>query len=131
MRGSAAGVLMVVLGQVTNVFYFVEDLDAARDWYLELIGTPPIEVQPQLVTFAVGATRLTLHRADEFNRSADLKGTVAYWGVESVDDVVAWLVARGATAHRGPKTIFTGERLCQLKDPFGNLFGIRQAPATR
>jgi hypothetical protein len=35
----------------------------------------------------------------------------------------------GARAHRGPKTIMTGERLCQLLDPFGNLFGIRQPPA--
>jgi hypothetical protein len=34
----------------------------------------------------------------------------------------------GAVAHRGPKTIFTGERLCQVLDPFGNLVGLRQAP---
>jgi hypothetical protein len=26
----------------------------------------------------------------------------------------------------GPKTIMTGERLCQVLDPFGNLFGLRQ-----
>jgi hypothetical protein len=31
--------------------------------------------------------------------------------------------------HRGPKTIMTGERLCQMLDPFGNLFGLRQPPA--
>ncbi|NQX03376.1 hypothetical protein HQQ82_01020 [Rathayibacter sp. VKM Ac-2856] len=36
--------------------------------------------------------------------------------------------AHGATAHRGPKTVFTGERLCQLLDPFGNLFSVRQGP---
>jgi hypothetical protein len=28
-----------------------------------------------------------------------------------------------------PETIMTGERLCQLLDPFGNLFGLRQPPA--
>jgi hypothetical protein len=33
-------------------------------------------------------------------------------------------------AYRGPMTTFIGERLCQLKDPFGNLIGARQAPAT-
>jgi predicted enzyme related to lactoylglutathione lyase len=53
---------------------------------------------------------------------------VAYWGVADVDDVAGQCVARGAVAHRGPKTIFTGERLCQLQDPFGNLLGIRHAP---
>ena len=62
-------------------------------------------------------------------------GNVFYF----VDDLVAataWYLARlvaewsshGARAHRGPKTIMTGERLCQLLDPFGNLFGIRQPP---
>ena len=113
---------------VTNVFYFVADLTAASDWYRELLGADPVETQPQLVTFLVGAVRLTLHREDEFNSVAGPKGTVAYWGVSDVDEIVAWCVARGATAHRGPKTIFTGERLCQLQDPFGNLFGVRQAP---
>lgn len=115
---------------VTNVFYFVDDLAAARDWYAELIGAGPVEVQPQLVTFLVGDVRLTLHLGDEFNSVGKLKGTVAYWGVDDVDEIVRWCVARGAVAHRGPKTIFTGERLCQLLDPFGNLFGVRQAPAS-
>ena len=117
------------LAGVTNVFYFVDDLTAARDWYREFIGTDPVEIQPQLVTFLVGDVRLTLHVADEFNSGGDLEGTVAYWGVDDVDEVVAWCAARGAIVHRGPKTIFTGERLCQLQDPFGNLFGVRQAPA--
>ncbi|MGX7678874.1 VOC family protein [Jatrophihabitans sp. DSM 45814] len=119
-----------MLSGVTNVFYFVDDLQSARAWYAELLGFEPIEVQPQLVTFAVGSVRLTLHLGDDFNTPAELHGTVAYWGVDDVDEVVAQFVARGAIAHRGPKTIFTGERLCQLKDPFGNLFGVRQAPVT-
>jgi predicted enzyme related to lactoylglutathione lyase len=119
---------VIGLGQVTNVFYFVADLEAARDWYAELVGSSPVEAQPQLVTFMVGATRLTLHKPDDYNSVSELAGTVAYWGVADVDAVAAWCVAHGAVAHRGPKTIFTGERLCQLQDPFGNLFGIRQAP---
>ncbi len=117
-----------MLKNVTNVFYFVDDLAAARDWYGTLLGAEPIEVQPQLVTYLVDDTRLTLHLGDDLNTPAEARGTVAYWGVEDVDVVVAWCVARGAVAHRGPKTIFTGERLCQLLDPFGNLLGVRQAP---
>jgi predicted enzyme related to lactoylglutathione lyase len=41
----------------------------------------------------------------------------------------AWYSEHGASAHRGPKTIMTGERLCQMRDPFGNLFGLRQPRA--
>jgi predicted enzyme related to lactoylglutathione lyase len=118
----------VDLGPVTNVFYFVADLDAAKAWYEGFLDISPVEVQPQLATYLVAGTRLTLHRADEFNSPAGLAGTVAYWGVEDVDAAVSRAVERGAVTHRGPKTIFTGERLCQLRDPFGNLFGLRQGP---
>jgi uncharacterized glyoxalase superfamily protein PhnB len=46
-----------------------------------------------------------------------------------VDATVAQWSAHGASAHRSPKTIMTGERLRQMLDPFGNLFGLRQPPA--
>jgi uncharacterized glyoxalase superfamily protein PhnB len=46
-----------------------------------------------------------------------------------VDATVAQWSAHGASAHRSPKTIMTGERLRQMLDPFGNLFGRRQPPA--
>jgi catechol 2,3-dioxygenase-like lactoylglutathione lyase family enzyme len=115
---------------VTNVFCFVEDLDQARWWYERLLGTNPVEVQPQLVTFEIGSVRLTLHVGDEFNTPAELHGTVAYWGVDDVDDAVAQAVALGAVAHRGPKTIFTavpqgsaGEPFVAVSDPIAQQHG--------
>ena len=65
---------------------------------------------------------------DEFNRPGP-SGTVPYWTVSDVDATVAEWSQHGASPHRGPKTIMTGERLCQMLDPFGNLFGLRQPPA--
>jgi predicted enzyme related to lactoylglutathione lyase len=122
--GSASG----PLGPPANVFYFVEDLAAGVDWYGELVGADPVVLQPQLAMFQIGAARLTVHVADEFNSGAGLLGAVAYWDVDAVDEVVASCVTRGGVVHRGPKTIFTGERLCQVLDPFGNLIGFRQGP---
>ncbi|GAA1848297.1 VOC family protein [Microlunatus capsulatus] len=113
---------------VIDVFCFVDDLDAAVAWYTERLGTAPVLTAPQLARFDLGGSRLTVHRTDEFNAGGPA-GCVAYWDVEDVDRVTAEWVAGGATAHRGPKTIMTGERLCQLLDPFGNLIGIRQAAA--
>ena len=116
----------VTIRAVVNTFYFVDDLSAGIDWYRELLGADPVIVQPQLVMFAVGDARLTVHVADEYNRGAGLQGSVAYWDVDDVDGVAAGCTARGGVVHRGPKTIFTGERLCQVLDPFGNLIGFRQ-----
>jgi len=116
------------LGAPGNVFYFVEDLDAAAEWYSQRLGAEPVRRAAQLVMFELSGAVLTVHVADEYNQPGP-SGTVAYWTVADVDATVAEWTAHGASAHRGPKTIMTGERLCQLADPFGNLFGIRQPPA--
>ena len=112
---------------VGNVFYFVEDLDAAVEWYAARLGSQPTIRGGALVAFDLGGSRLTLHQVDELN-TAGPSGTVPYWTVPDVDAVVAEWTANGAKAHRGPKSVFTGERLCQLEDPFGNLFAVREAP---
>jgi predicted enzyme related to lactoylglutathione lyase len=123
---------MISLNPVVNVFYFVEDLEAATEWYGQLLGRDPSETRPQqLASFTIGSARLTLHAQDDYNANAGTRGTVAYWDVADVDAAVADCIGRGAVAHRGPVTIFTGERLCQVRDPFGNLLGLRQAPAMR
>jgi len=119
--------MKLALGPVGNVFYFVDDLQTAVAWYTERLGRQPAVRGDALVAFEINGVRLTLHSADELN-SPGAAGTVPYWTVPSVDDVVAEWTAHGATAHRGPKTVFTGERLCQLRDPFGNLFGVREDP---
>lgn len=120
-----------VLGPVVNVFVFVDDLDRATAWYAERLGRQPVTTREQLATFEIGgdgaSARLTVHLSDEYN-DAGPRGTVAYWDVEDVDALVADWTTHGAVAHRGPKTVFSGERLCQLQDPFGNLIGLRQAP---
>jgi predicted enzyme related to lactoylglutathione lyase len=117
-----------VLGSPGNVFYFVADLAAATAWYSARLGVEPVMRASQLVMFDLPGTRLTLHQADEFNQPGP-SGTVPYWTVTDVDAIVAQWSEHGASPHRGPKTIMTGERLCQMLDPFGNLFGLRQPPA--
>jgi predicted enzyme related to lactoylglutathione lyase len=115
---------------VVNVFYFAADLPSGIAWYRELLGSDPVDVRPQLAMFQVGSARLTVHVNDDDNESGGVAGSVAYWDVDDVDAVVAGCVNRGGSAHRGPKTIFSGERLGQVLDPFGNLIGFRQAPKT-
>ena len=114
------------LGAIGNVFYFVDRLEEAVDWYAARLGRQPVQRGGALVAFDIGGTRLTLHEVDELNAGGP-SGVAAYWTVPDVDAVAADWVAHGAAAHRGPKTVFTGERLCQLLDPFGNLFCVRQA----
>lgn len=113
---------------LVDVFCFVPDLAAAIAWYTDRLGIAPSLTARQLARFDLGGSRLTVHTIDDFNNGGP-GGCVAYWDVTDVDSLTEDWVAHGAVAHRGPKTIMTGERLCQLLDPFGNLVGIRQAPS--
>jgi predicted enzyme related to lactoylglutathione lyase len=114
------------LGPIGNVFYFVDRLEEAVVWYADRLGRTPVLRGGALVAFDIDGVRLTLHESDGYN-SPGPAGVSAYWTVPDVDALVADWTAHGAVAHRGPKTVFSGERLCQLLDPFGNLFSVREA----
>ena len=120
----------LALGPIGNIFYFVDRLEDAVEWYAARLGRQPVQRAGALVAFDVDGVRLTLHESDSYNAPGPT-GVAAYWTVADVDAVVAEWTADGATVHRGPKTVFTGERLCQLLDPFGNLFGLRQPEDAR
>jgi len=117
----------LALGPIGNVFYFVDRLDDAVAWYAARLRRRPVARRGPLAVFDVSGVRLTLHESDLYNEGGPA-GVAAYWTVDDVDAVVAEWTSHGARAHRGPTTVFTGERLCQLLDPFGNLFSVRQAP---
>lgn len=99
------------ISPVGNVFYFVDDLEAGITWYQQLLGVEPDRDGDRLARFDIDGTILTVHRFDEFNSSSGTKGPVTYWNVDDVDALLTELESRGGKAHRGPKTIFTGERL--------------------
>lgn len=52
-------------------------------------------------------------------------GLAVDWEVASFDQAFKHLTDLGATLYRGPMNIEAGFRMCKLKDPFGNLLGLR------
>jgi len=52
-------------------------------------------------------------------------GLAVDWEVENFDDAFKHLTGLGAKLYRGPMNIENGWKMCKLKDPFGNLLGLR------
>ena len=53
-------------------------------------------------------------------------GTVPYFEVSRLDEVRDALLLAGCIAHRGPITLAEGRRICQLRDPFGTIWGLEE-----
>lgn len=110
---------------VAEVTFFVPDVAAARAWLTGLLGTEPVFDHPQFVAFQAGDQLIGLHPDDE-KTSSGVPGQVAYWHVPDLDIAVSHFQAHGCTLFRGPITGIDGPRVCQVRDPFGNVWGLTQ-----
>ena len=119
--------MSLLKGHVRTVMVFVDDPTAAASWYAPLFGDPPIRTLAtegrDFAWFTADGVELAFHPADSVLNPAG-RSVVAYWPVASVDRVRTALLARGATHHRGPLVVDANRSICQLIDPFGNVFGL-------
>jgi uncharacterized protein len=111
---------------IAAVMIHVPDWKEGLDWYQKAF---PRAARIRLPEFDFECLELNGVRIEVVN--ADEKvGTGAFgiavdWEVESFDEALEHLIELGATLYRGPATIENGRRMCKLKDPFGNLLGLR------
>jgi predicted enzyme related to lactoylglutathione lyase len=108
---------------VAEVVLFVPDLEAARVWYRELLGSDVVAWHDGYGWFEVAGVRVGLHPADA-KTPGGVGGVVPYWAVDSVDEAVRIFTAHGARLYRGPVTGVDGARVAQVQDPFGNVVGL-------
>ena len=119
--------MQLLNSRVRAVMVFVDDPIAVASWYAPLFGDPPIQTMPtegpDFAWFEADGLELAFHPADSVLNPLG-RSVVAYWPVASVNQVRAALLVRGATHHRGPLVLDATRSICQLVDPFGNVFGL-------
>ena len=110
-----------------TVAYEVDDLEKAKEWYSQVLGFGPYFDEPFYVGFNVGGFELGLHPVEE-DAPLGAGGTLAYWGVEDIEAVMARLEELGAPVHSEVQDVGEGILVASVIDPFGNLLGIIQNP---
>ena len=73
----------------------------------------------------MGCVVLEIVNADD-KVASGAAGTVVYWAVDDLDAEVLRLGQLGASLYRGPLALEDGDRICQVRDPWGNCIGLRQ-----
>lgn len=118
---------------ITAVTLFVEDLAAAKQFYLETFGLPVYFEDDNSAVFKFGTTLINLLKITEADelispaRAADREAgsrVVFTIEVEDVDALCAKLVARGVVLLNGPMDRPWGIRTASFSDPGGHIWEI-------
>jgi predicted enzyme related to lactoylglutathione lyase len=108
--------------KLRTVIYKVNDLEAAKKWYIEATGIHPYFDQPFYAGFDINGCELGLD--PDMSNTVPGNQSVAYWAVDNLANVVNNLAESGAVIVQ-PKTNVGGEtHVAVVKDPFGNHVGL-------
>jgi len=106
----------------------VGDVAAGLDWYARALPRATrqrLEWSGGVVDYIdVDGFMVEIVAADD-KVAAGAAGSVVYWTTADFDATLAHLLACGATLYRGPGEIERGQRMCQVRDPWGNCIGLR------
>ena len=121
-----------------TISYWADDVEAARNWYAELLGIQPYFIRPQegppaYVEFRVGDYQDELGIIDRRyapqGAARDPGGAVMHWHVDDVPATLQRLLSMGAKEYQPvTKRGEAGWITASVVDPFGNVLGIVYNP---
>ena len=115
---------------IDGLMFVVDEPETARAWYSELFEVAPRHLEEfDFWYLDVGGFVVEFLKADAKSQPG-VNGQVCYWAVESFDAFVGRATSLGAVIYRGPIDIEEGRKMAQLKDPFGNVLGVRGPDAS-
>lgn len=119
--------MSIKLQGLRTAIYFVDDLAAAKEWYMTALGIQPYFDEPFYVGFNIGGYELGLHPTESRNNSQP-NSVAVYWGVDDAYVAYNALIAAGATPHEVPNEVGGGIVVGAVKDPWGNALGVIYNP---
>ena len=103
--------------------HVVADMDGAKAWYSDLLGTKPYFDEPFYVGFDIGGYEFGLSPGEP-----GVGGSIFYWATEDPQTFVDTAAGKGATAREPVRDVGEGIILGSFVDPFGNEFGVIRNP---
>jgi len=117
-----------------TVNFFADDLEAAKDWYVELLGAEPYFERPgngrpaAYYEFRIGDYQAELGLIDRRYAPPGAPtapgGALIHWHVDDVEAALARLLSMGATPYTPLTEYGPGFVTAAVVDPFGNVLAI-------
>jgi len=117
-----------------TINFWVDDLEAAKRWYAQLLGVEPYFERPgngqpaAYYEFRIGDYQTELGLVDRRYAPARAAvvpgGAVLHWHVDDVQAALDRLLAMGATPYQPLTEYGPGFVTASVTDPFGNVLGI-------
>lgn len=120
---------ILVLERLQEITYFAPDIEAYSRWMVEAAGAQVVSRLPNFIQLTIGPNLVTLHPSDSKGPTGP-GGQVAYWRVAEMDAALRHFEAHGASRFRGPIQGVDGPTVAQVRDPWGNVWGLFQEPVT-
>jgi predicted enzyme related to lactoylglutathione lyase len=120
-----------------TISYWADDVEAAKDWYAELLGIEPYFIRPEqgppaYVEFRVGDYQDELGIIDRRyapeGAAGGPGGAVMHWHVDDVPATFDRLLSMGAKEYQPITPREAGWVTASVVDPFGNVLGIVYNP---
>lgn len=108
-----------------TVCYTVDNMDEAREWYINTFGIRPYFDEPFYIGFNIGGYELGL-MPRETNASGN--NTLTYWGVDDIETWFQRLTNAGARVHEVPHSVGDPIVVCSVYDPWDNIIGLIYNP---
>jgi predicted enzyme related to lactoylglutathione lyase len=108
--------------KLRTVIYHVNDIEKAKQWYINITGVQPYFDEPFYVGFDINGCELGL----DPDNSGVTGGTqsAVYWAVQNIRGCVSKLVAAGATILSDVQNVGGPIEVALVQDPFGNAVGL-------
>jgi predicted enzyme related to lactoylglutathione lyase len=110
------------------VSFWAADLEAAKNWYAELLGIDPYFERPGYAEFRLGDYQHELGLIDSRyapeGSATGPAGAIVYWHVDDVHATFDRLLSMGARQYEAPTVRGEGFVTASVVDPFGNILGI-------
>lgn len=126
-----------MLRGLTTVSFFADDVEAAKEWYTDLLGVAPyferpIEGPTAYLEFRIGDYQHELGIIDSryapHRSTTEPGGAVIFWHVDDVSAALERLRSLGATEHERLTAREEGFVTASVVDPFGNILGVMHNP---